>query len=74
MNLKQIKYPKSKFSKNTTNLLSIKVALIDNKLVVFWLNLLFGYISENTSVWLQLKQIPSNKTTFLFKNDDMFRS
>ena len=26
--------------------------LIDNKLVVFWLNLLFEYLSENTSGWL----------------------
>ena len=31
-----LKYSKSKFSQNTTNLLSIKVAiLIDNKFVVF---------------------------------------
>jgi len=30
--------------------------LIDNKLVVFWLNLLFQYLSENTSGWLQLKK------------------
>ena len=30
---------------------------IDNKLVVFWLNLLFEYLCENTSGWLQLKKV-----------------
>ena len=30
--------------------------LIDNKLVVFWLNLMFEYFSENTSWWLKLKR------------------
>ena len=29
--------------------------IIDNKLVVFWLNLLLEYLSENTSGWLQFK-------------------
>ena len=33
--------------------------LVDNKLVVFWLNLLLEYLSENASGWLQLKQMYS---------------
>jgi hypothetical protein len=28
--------------------------VIDNKIAVFWLNLLLEYLSENTSGWLQL--------------------
>ena len=31
--------------------------IIDNKLVVFWLNLLWEYLSENTSWWLQLRHL-----------------
>jgi len=48
-----LKYSKSKFSQNTPNLLSIIIFIIDNKLFVFWLNLLLEYLSENTSGWLQ---------------------
>ena len=52
-----LKYSKSKLSQNTTNLLFIKEAtLVDNKLVVFWLNLLLECLSENTSGWLQTKK------------------
>ena len=33
-----------------------KPTLIDYKIVVFWLNLILEYLSENTSGWLQLKK------------------
>jgi len=33
----------------------VAIFMIDNKVVLFWLNKLLEYISENTSEWLQLK-------------------
>jgi len=54
-----VKYSQCKFSQNTTNLLSIKVAtLIDNKLVVFWLYLLLEYL-------LKTHRDGSNKNLFV---------
>jgi hypothetical protein len=53
------KYSKSRFSQNTTNLLSVinkcGTFIIDNKLVLSRMNVFLEYLSENTSGWLQLK-------------------
>ena len=62
-------YSKSKFSQNTTNLLSIKVTtLIEIKLVVLWLNLIFEYLRKNTSGWLQFATLIYNKLVVLWLN------